>query len=227
MKSKILNGLETLHLDQSANKAVILLHGYGANMHDLFPLHSYLQPSNIKIDWFFPDAPLEIPLSPFYSGKAWFPIEVGRFQNALVDKNYNSLMNHVPDGLDTARTLLHNFMQPLLEKYNQVILGGFSQGSMLALDYMYYYNAPIKALSLLSTSFINKTKWQSSSFVKMSIFQSHGLQDEVLPFEIAEKIHDHLTHQNHKVDFFPFRGGHEIPLPIIEKLKTFISLQLQ
>jgi len=57
----------------------------------------------------------------------------------------------------------------------------------------------------------------------LPVFQSHGMQDEILPYVGAEKLRDMLTHGGLAVDWHSFRGGHEIPKAVLQRLGTFIT----
>ena len=57
----------------------------------------------------------------------------------------------------------------------------------------------------------------------LPVFQSHGMQDEILPYVGAEKLRDTLTHGGLAVDWHSFRGGHEIPKAVLQRLGTFIT----
>jgi phospholipase/carboxylesterase len=86
MNSKInklmIDGLEFIHVENDPKKpAVMLLHGYGASMDDLFPLFEYLAKD---WNWFFPNAPLEVPIGPMMSGRAWFPIDMEALNAAMM-----------------------------------------------------------------------------------------------------------------------------------------------
>ncbi|HEX8750148.1 MAG TPA: hypothetical protein VF732_03465, partial [Nitrospira sp.] len=54
-------------------------------------------------------------------------------------------------------------------------------------------------------------------------FQSHGTQDPILPHVMAERLRDALTLAGLSVEWHSFRGGHEIPDPILNRLSEFIT----
>jgi len=55
------------------------------------------------------------------------------------------------------------------------------------------------------------------------VFQSHGRQDEILPYVGAEGLRDTLTHAGLSVEWYSFRGGHEIPRTVLQRLGPFIT----
>ena len=57
----------------------------------------------------------------------------------------------------------------------------------------------------------------------LPVFQSHGKQDELLPHEGAERLRDTLIHAGLPVEWHSFRGGHEIPRSVLQRLGPFIT----
>jgi len=52
--------------------------------------------------------------------------------------------------------------------------------------------------------------------------QSHGREDPLLPFAIAERLRDLMVDNGLSVDFVPFRGGHQIPDVVLERASTLV-----
>jgi phospholipase/carboxylesterase len=49
------------------------------------------------------------------------------------------------------------------------------------------------------------------------------MRDDILPYAGAEKLRNTLTHAGLSVEWHSFRGGHEIPAPVLRCLGPFIS----
>jgi phospholipase/carboxylesterase len=49
----------------------------------------------------------------------------------------------------------------------------------------------------------------------MRVVQSHGRQDPLLPYSGAETLRDLLLDAGVDLQFVPFDGQHEIPLPVL------------
>jgi phospholipase/carboxylesterase len=105
-----------------------------------------------------------------------------------------------------------------------VILGGFSQGAMLALDVALHDPRPLAGLALLSGTLLNRADWESrmSARAGLRVMQSHGRGDALLPFRAAEALRDLMKKAGMAVKWLPFDGGHEIPPPLLEELETFL-----
>lgn len=215
--------LTALHIDNRSEKTIVLLHGYGANMRDLAGIAS-LSPALRDFNWIFPDGVLNVPIGPFMTGKAWFPIDMELLNQAMMNGGFEQLFSdHIPEGLDNVCDLLEEFIAGI---EGDVILGGFSQGSMLA-NYLTFERGlnPI-ALLLLSSTLVAKNKWLerlSTSSWGGPIFQSHGVSDPVLPVSMARELKELFNAHHRKVDYQEFQGGHEIPPQVLNAFINFLT----
>ena len=213
---------------QKSKRAVFIFHGYGASMDDLAPLAHVLDP-NEKWDWYFPNGILEVPIGFMMTGRAWFPIDITRFEQAMGQNQLEELfLSKVPDGLVQASDHAYTFINNISQDYEEIVVGGFSQGSMLSLELSFNTDISPKKLALLSTTMIGKEHMSKildkpSSF---PIFQSHGTQDPILPYSLAEKARDIFQEKNKTVEFHSFEGGHEIPPQVVQSLQNFLDTDL-
>ena len=99
-----------------------------------------------------------------------------------------------------------------------LVLGGFSQGAMLALDVALHQSAPPAGLILMSGTLIADALWRPrmASLAGVPVMLSHGRDDGLLPFSAAEQMRDRLVAAGAAVDWQAFRGGHEIPPAVID-----------
>ena len=216
--------LEHIHVEGSDNDwAFIVLHGYGASMNDLAPLSQFF--TQFKGHTYYPDGVLEIPMGPFYVGKAWFQIDPARLQDPNANDNLDKYFANVPDGFLEAREKITSYIDEIKKKHKNVIIGGFSQGSMMAIDLVLESPNDYKALVLLSSSLVapERLKGFLKSKTPIKTFQSHGTGDPILPFKRAELLRDMLNNHGQSIEFHPFHGAHEIPMPIIEELNSFLG----
>ena len=206
---------------------IVLLHGYGANMRDLAPLATLL-PELKKYNWIFPDGPLKVLIGPNMYGKAWFPIDMEEMNRAMMSGGFENLFSdHYPQGLAESSKLLENFIKDQIS--GDLILGGFSQGSMMACDLSFNTPLQAKALILLSSTLVARERLESSlekHKTSLPIFQSHGQGDPVLPIHMAKKLKDIFERNNLEVDYHEFPGGHEIPPRILQSLIHFLKENL-
>lgn len=205
---------------------VILLHGFGAPGDDLVPLAPYLTvPKAVR--FLFPAAPLSLDFG-MGDARAWWMLDMERLMRARAQGQWESLALEVPRGLEPARNRLAELLQMAVKNLavpqDQLILGGFSQGAMLALDYALRSDISLAGLILLSTTIIAKQEWLAALHSRkgLAVFQSHGTQDDILAHSVALQLREHLTSAGLPVHWTEFRGGHEIPLPVLQGLGPFI-----
>lgn len=206
---------------------IVLMHGYGANMRDLAPLAT-LSPELKKYNWLFPDGPLKVPIGPMMYGKAWFPIDMEQLNAVMMSGGFEHLFSdHYPQGMDESAELLKNFIEDSVK--GDLILGGFSQGSMMTCDLVFNYGVNVKAMALLSSTLVARARLEqslNSNERNIPIFQSHGTDDMVLPISMARKLKTILEEHDLKVDYHEFPGGHEIPPRVLQALITFLGKSL-
>src|SRR4029079_12146277 len=98
----------------------------------------------------------------------------------------------------------------------RLILGGFSQGSQVALRTLLRWPQDLKApdgLVLFSSSIIDQagTTALLATAPKVPVVQSHGSWDQVLPLRSAKVLRDLLSETGFGVEWLEFPGAHEIP----------------
>jgi phospholipase/carboxylesterase len=205
---------------------LVLLHGYGAPGEDLVSLWRVIDaPAGTR--FVFPAAPIALG-GPFGDGRAWWHVDVTRFQRAAMTGKVDEMIRETPDGLHEVRksalAMLSDIEKKLGVTRDKIVLGGFSQGSMLALDVALHADVSPAALVLMSSTLIAADEWRPLLASKKSIpiFQSHGREDPILPFEVAEQLRDELEAAGFSVTFVPFRGGHGIPENVVDGLGPFL-----
>jgi phospholipase/carboxylesterase len=208
---------------------VVLLHGFGAPGEDLVALGPALGlPEAVR--FVFPAAPLTLDDVGMYGGRAWWMIDMERLQLAIMTGRARDLTKEVPEGLPAAREQVHALLDDVENRLGapseDVVLGGFSQGAMLSCDLALRSDRPLRGLALLSGTFLCEHEWrpclESDQRRGLRAFQSHGVLDPLLPFELAEKLRDALVAAGVDLTWVAFRGGHEIPHAVLAKLQTFL-----
>lgn len=206
---------------------VVLMHGFGAAGDDLVPLTRVLRvPSNVR--FVFPEAPLALDA---WGSRAWWMIDPELFERRArgeAPDRSGELPQELPHVRAQMLDLLDTMYTRLDISHERVLLGGFSQGSMLALDLALHLTRKPAALALLSSTLIARSLWvpKMSSLAGLPIMQSHGHEDPLLSFEAAESLRDLLVAASADVTFVPFRGGHEIPSNVLSELSSLVTRAL-
>lgn len=225
LKKKQIAGLDVVELPGDPGGAtIVLFHGFGANAMDLVPLSGVYRQSP-KPTWLFPNGPLEIPIAPGYSGRAWFPVDIESLQRALQRNDFEAVENAFPEELTQARERVERLVGELDIPRSKLILGGFSQGAVLAVETALHGMEPVAALLIFSGTLICASAWKRLSHLhpKTPFFQSHGTHDPLLPLKKAEELAALLQEGGLKGSLHTFKGGHEIPQPILILLNAFLK----
>lgn len=221
--------LESVKIEvPGAKQAVVFFHGYGANMNDLASLSREMN-LQLPTNWYFPDGFLEVPIGPGWTGKAWFPIPLRELEQSMLRGETLDLSKRLLPDVNVALNKAKKFINTLPFSSEQIVLGGFSQGSMLATSLAFDGAAEskkYKALVLFSGTLLMKNAWvekMAEESIRCPIFQSHGDEDPVLPFEAAEELRDLFVDNKWSVDWYGFQGGHEIPRAVIKACEKFLN----
>jgi phospholipase/carboxylesterase len=220
MKKENIAGIESLVAGNDGNEvAVIFLHGYGANMHDLFPLWELWHQKCFT--WYFPNGVLPLNMG-YYEGRAWFSIDIEKLERAIREGTQRDMKGNVPPEFPTTLSQLEHFILELKKRHGKVILGGFSQGAMCASHLAMRENLAIDGMVLLSGSLLAEEKFPKNA-KGIPFYQAHGTSDPILSLEGAKDLEKKLQDLNFQGKLRTFPGGHEIPPMVIQEVKTFLS----
>lgn len=203
---------------------VILFHGYGADAFDLHGLADLI-PTTKPVNYLFPQGPLEVPIGPGWTGRAWWPIDMARIQADMQQGIERDTGLEVPPTLPAMREKAMKMIAEMRVPWDRLIIGGFSQGGMLAADVALHAPVAPRGLILLSTALINKEEMRAIAPSKAGtpFFQSHGENDQVLRFKNGARLETLLTQAGLKGKLTKFPGAHEIPPNVVHALGKWID----
>lgn len=220
--------LEALHFEVSEDgPTVVFFHGFGADMTDLAPLAGAIQAPK-GTNWVFPNGHLTVPLGGHFEGRAWFPISVTELERSMATGQALDWSAVVPPGLKRARDLAFELIAKLGVPTSRLVLGGFSQGGMLATDVTLHMEERPAGLAILSGTLLNAEEWGrlAKKHAGFSFFQSHGMRDPVLNFAMAERLEKLLLTAGWQGRLQKFDGAHEIPPEVLIQLGAYLRRQL-
>lgn len=233
MREEQISGLRTRMTGGTDGKGggrgplVILLHGFGAPGDDLVPLADALNvPAGTR--FVFPEGPLSLSFGPG-DARAWWLIDMARLAQDRAAGRVRDLSQDIPKGLAPVRDTMLGFLKEIEQKFDadpkKTVLGGFSQGAMLSCDLILHTDRPYAGLVQLSGNLLAQPIWEPLLPKRkgLPVFQSHGVQDEILPYVGAERLRDTLVQAGLSVEWHNFRGGHEIPRVVLQRLGVFIT----
>lgn len=208
---------------------LVLLHGYGAPGTDLVPLYRQVQvPSEVR--FVFPMAPivLDPTAPPALAPRAFWDIDIAELQRETMAGRFLELMDQVPPGLDAARAAVIELLDAVdreLDARGRIVLGGFSQGAMLACDVALRTTRPLAGLVPMSGAPVARSELKKLAPARrgLKVLQSHGRQDPILPLAAGVALRDVLTEGGLEVEWLEFNGGHTIPDGVVTRLGPFLT----
>ena len=179
---------------------LFLVHGYGSDENDLF---SFAE--GIPEHYHIISVRAPYPMQPY--GNAWYAINFDAEKGKWSDLEQGVV----------SRDLLHNFIQEKCKERhldrNKICVLGFSQGSILsyalAFQYPEFYHKFI-CLSGYINEALAEAKGNIEAYKNINIFASHGTQDQVIPFDWAEKIPSQLNAIGIEHSFKSYPIGHGV-----------------
>jgi phospholipase/carboxylesterase len=177
----------------------------------------------------FPEGPLDLAAMGLMGARAWWMIDIERFQRSIDHPEKMERFRHsVPEGMPESSRLLCEMLAEVERKTGipprRTLLGGFSQGSMVTTDAALRLPQPPAGLCIFSGSLVAQDEWKSLAQKRgpLPVLQSHGLFDSILPFSGAEALRDALKGAGLEVEFVPFDGPHTIPYEALERLAALM-----
>jgi phospholipase/carboxylesterase len=189
---------------RDAAHRLVLLHGWGADAHDLLDLGPLLVGPDVSV------VALQAPLP--------HPAGVGRQWYDLQQPNWPQL--------PAARQALLARLEELAAEVPlpATVLLGFSQGAAMALDVTTTAGLPLAGL--IACSGYPHPDWQPGAVPPsppQKILLTHGEQDPVVPYGASAELERQLSQAGHGVQMLSFRGGHTIDQLVLPSLREFVS----
>lgn len=150
---------------------VVLIHGYGSNGDDLISLARVIQPALPNAAFVAPNAPSQIPH--MAAAHQWWPIETFSMAERAA-------------GADSATSALDTFLTAELDAAglpgNQLLLVGFSQGTMMALHVGLRRPEPVAGIVGISGMLVAPERLEKEILSRPPVLLIHGTDDDVVPF---------------------------------------------
>lgn len=191
------------HIERTQFPTLVLLHGYGSNMHDLFGLKPYLPPINILC--------FQAPKAIDMGGFAWYDINWDNGNKIIEPEEVCRVASSVEENIALWKEA-HNVSGP-------VICGGFSQGAILCMAIL---KGGYKASGYVLMSGYILPEWRDSNWnISAPVLQTHGTMDHVIPYEWAESGAKLLEHEDFEFKSYPM--AHNLNAECIEDVYRFLK----
>ena len=173
--TRVLKSVSRMPDSGDVTSAVIFLHGYGANGADLLGLADVLVEHMPNTMFLAPDAPESTAMAP--AGLQWFPVP-------WID---GSSEEDSVNGLRSAAQDLDSYLDGVMVDYDllpeQVILFGFSQGTMMALHVSPRREDPIAGIVAFSGRLLEPELLVDEVTTFMPVLLVHGEEDDVVSID--------------------------------------------
>ena len=157
-------------------------------------------------------------------GRAWWRLDLR--SQIPPGQSLPDLSTTKPAGMKVAASLVEDLLDGLQRSPGgPIVLGGYSQGAMVAGEVAFGSDVRLRALVLLSGTLVDEASWERhfDSRRGLEVFLAHGRSDTVLPFAAADRFRMRLEAAGVKVTWVPFDGGHEMPATVVIALNEFIE----
>jgi phospholipase/carboxylesterase len=188
----------------SPKRAIIWLHGLGADGNDFAPIVPALHVPDAR--FIFPHAPIRpITLNGGMEMRGWYDI-LGMDRNAQQDEA----------GVLESVAFVHGLIDEQIAQGiapENISVAGFSQGGAIALYAGLTYAKRIKQVIALSTYLPLATgfaKAARSANQDTPVLIVHGSRDDVVPMAFAEFSHEHLNKLGHDITWQTYPMAHSV-----------------
>jgi phospholipase/carboxylesterase len=212
-------------IPNEVTKAVVLCHGYGASGSDLADLIPELASSSPQTAFFCPNAPQELS----FGGYEWFSLN--DFQP---ESMYNiSYLTTLIKRAQPSVLLLTDFCNHICRNYqipsSQIIIAGFSQGGLIALQTALTFSSPVAGtIGMSAVPILIGDNFPIDSIKqKPSVLLTHGSSDTVVPPLAFDLNIKQLKSIGINPTTFVSEGlGHGIDYLCLQQIKLFLKQYL-
>ena len=190
--------------------ALVLLHGRGADENDLHPLLDLIDPKR-RLVGLTPGGPLSLPPG----GRHWYVVpRVGYPDPDTFTASYELLQRDIPEltGIPWERT----------------ILGGFSQGTVMAYALGLGAGRPTPAGIVAMSGFVPTVDGWSPDFERpgLPVWIAHGRRDPVIGVDFAHAARDAQAAAPVDHTYHEHEGGHHVDPRLLAELPAWVDRAL-
>ena len=215
--------LHAIHKGGKGPPTLVLLHGYASSADHFIPFSESIALGD-NGRFLFPEAVEQAYRTDgVQDGRAWWDLDLAA--HLRTGKKGIDLSKERPAGLESAAEDVRALMDAEGNSAKRpFILGGFSQGAMVACQIAFTSDEPLAALVILSGTPVDEANWRAQMGRRkgLPVFMAHGRKDTTLPYDLAERLRAEMVKAGLVVTFVPFDGSHEIPAEAVIGLNEFL-----
>lgn len=191
--------------------ALVLLHGRGADEHDLGPFLDLLDPDR-RLVGITPGGPLHLPPG----GRHWYVVpRVGHPDPATFRASYGLL-----------ETFLDALPEALGVPWDRIVLGGFSQGGVMSHALGLGPGRPVPAGIIGLSCFVPTVEGWSPDLASrpgLPVWLAHGRRDPVIPVDFGRTARDLLTEGGLDVTYDESDAAHHVDPRSLAELPGWVA----
>lgn len=201
-------------------RAVIWMHGLGADGHDFQPIVAELDLHGLPaIRFVFPHAERRpVTINQGMTMRAWYDI-------VQLDDGARS---EDEAGIRHSEQQIHALIEREIERgiaAEHIVLAGFSQGSAMTLHTGLRYPQPLAGLIALSgylpLADTLEAERHAANF-RTPVFLAHGTDDPVVPFARAEATKEKIESLSYPVSWHTYSMQHSVCLPEVQDIAAYL-----
>ncbi len=210
----------TLEPDSPATACVIWMHGLGADGNDFVPIVPELNlPTGHGVRFVFPNAPtMPVTINGGYVMRAWYDIV-----SAELDKRADE------SGVRRSQALIEELIADQRSKgiaADRILLAGFSQGGVIALQTGLRHPEKLAGIMALSTYLACADSLgveASAANRKIPLLMVHGSMDPVISVALAKLSKARLETHGYKVEWHEYGMPHSVCAEEIDDIAAFLK----
>lgn len=202
--------------------SLIWLHGLGADSSDFAFLKDFLaMPSALGLRYVLPDAPERpVTLNGGLVMRAWYDI-------AVSDLGRSPDLAGIDDTLTQIEALLDAEIQRGIDP-GRIVLGGFSQGAVLAMEAASRLGKKLGGAIALS-GYLAKPSDDipAADSCACPILMAHGTEDTVVPYSLGFAAFETLKEKGYPIDWNAWPIGHSVCPEELGVMRNWILQRLE
>lgn len=205
---KILETTDAVTIEpQTANAAVIWLHGLGADGHDFVPIVEELNYTNkTQTRFIFPHAPMRpVTVNGGYVMRAWYDI-------VAIDRSARQDLAGIQTSVQRVEQIIAAESAQGI-KTQRIVIAGFSQGGSIALYTGLRHQHRLAGLMGLSSWLpLSNTlaSEMNSANAHTPIFMAHGTDDPIVTLQIAEHSRSIMQELDCRIEWHTYPMPHSV-----------------
>jgi phospholipase/carboxylesterase len=206
-----LHSIKLAPLEPGLTRTLVLLHGYGADEHDLLSIAHVLDPRLAAVS-------LQAPIQMMGSQRAWFELMEDERGIAFDPDQARA-------GLDQAIASV----EAIAAESPRPFLLGFSQGAAMALGVLLRKPSLVAGVIALSgvTPLLEPRDLATPEELRAKpVFVAHGTRDPLLPIELGRTLHDELVRLGLAVEWREFPMGHMVIPEELHEAQLWLKARL-